>query len=214
MMNKILEYYCPVADMIAGMFGSRCEAVVHDLMQPENSVVYVANGSVTGRKVGQAFDQLIRQVLLNQKFTDDKMVNYHFDTVDGKKIKSSSLLIRGDNEKVIGMLCVNFDITGLEIIQEQLSNFVSGESFQDDREDILVSQNVMTIIEELIQNVINNQDVKNFTRRKCVEIVKFMDEKGIFLVKGASERVSELMGISKVTLYSYLDEARGKRRNV
>ena len=38
-----------------------------------------------------------------------------------------------------------------------------------------------------------------------------MDEKGIFLVKGAMDKVAELMGVSRVTIYSYLDEARGKK---
>ena len=39
-----------------------------------------------------------------------------------------------------------------------------------------------------------------------------MDEKGIFLVKGTVEKVAEIMGVTKVTVYSYLDEAKGKRR--
>ena len=64
-MNSILKTYFPVADMIAGTFGNSCEVVVHDLSKPESSVVHVANGSVTGRQVGQSFDHLVRQVLLS-----------------------------------------------------------------------------------------------------------------------------------------------------
>ena len=48
-------------------------------------------------------------------------------------------------------------------------------------------------------------------RKKCVELVKFMDEKGIFLVKGAIDKVAARLGVSKVTIYSYLDEAKGRR---
>lgn len=39
-----------------------------------------------------------------------------------------------------------------------------------------------------------------------------MDEKGVFLVKGAIDKVAASMGLSKVTIYSYLDEVRGKNR--
>ena len=39
-----------------------------------------------------------------------------------------------------------------------------------------------------------------------------MDEKGIFLVKGAMDKVASMMGVSKVTIYSYLDEVKGKRK--
>ena len=38
-----------------------------------------------------------------------------------------------------------------------------------------------------------------------------MEQKGIFLVKGAIDKVALRMGISKVTVYSYLDEIRNRR---
>lgn len=38
-----------------------------------------------------------------------------------------------------------------------------------------------------------------------------MDEKGIFLVKGSIDKVANFMGVSKVTVYSYLDAIKGKR---
>ena len=65
-MHPILKAYIPVANMLTQTFGKSCEVVIHDLTQPESSVVYVANGAVTGRKEGQAFDHLIRKVLLNK----------------------------------------------------------------------------------------------------------------------------------------------------
>ena len=74
-----------------------------------------------------------------------------------------------------------------------------------------VGQDVMEVIDELILKIIGTTDVNNLTRKKSVEIVKFMDEKGIFLVKGAIDKVAALMGVSRVTIYSYLDEAKGKR---
>ena len=35
-----------------------------------------------------------------------------------------------------------------------------------------------------------------------------MNDKGLFLIKGAADKVAERMNISKVTVYSYLDEIR------
>jgi predicted transcriptional regulator YheO len=37
-----------------------------------------------------------------------------------------------------------------------------------------------------------------------------MDQKGIFLIKGAIDKVAEKLNISKVTVYSYLDEIKDK----
>ena len=123
-MHTLLQRYCQIADVIAGTFGSRCEAVVHDLSQPESSVVYVANGSVTDRAVGQSFDHLVRQVLMNKKFKDDRAINYVFEMPDHRKIRSSSLLIRDEEDKIVGMLCINYDIPGWLQMQEELGRML------------------------------------------------------------------------------------------
>ena len=46
------------------------------------------------------------------------------------------------------------------------------------------------------------------TKERRIEVIRFMNERGIFLMKGALERVADRLGISKVTVYSYLDEVR------
>ena len=69
----------------------------------------------------------------------------------------------------------------------------------------------MAVIDKLIMSVIGSTDTRVLSRSKCVGLVRLMDEKGIFLVKGAMDKVAELMGVSRVTIYSYLDEARGKK---
>lgn len=209
-MNPILKNYFVIADAIAGTFGSQCEVVVHDLSQPVSSVVHVANGLVTGRRIGQSFDHLVKQVLLNKKFKGDRMINYMFVTPEGKKIKSSSALIRDGKGEVLGMLCINYDISACQAMQSQLNAFLSVEENDSEPEED-VDQNVMAVIDELMLKIIGNVDVKNISRKRSVEIIKFMDEKGIFLVKGAMDKVAALMGVSKVTIYSYLDEAKGKR---
>lgn len=211
-MNPLLKTYFPVADMIAETFGGDCEVVIHDLEQPDSSVVYVANGNVTNRQKGQAFDHLVRNVLLSKNFRDDRLTNYMFETSDGKKIKSSSVLLRDADKEVIGMLCINYDITDYIQAQSKLNRFLCVETAAQEEEKA-VGQDVMAVIDELILNIVGTSDVKNLTRKRSVEIIKFMEEKGIFLVKGAVDKVAALMGVSKVTIYSYLDEAKGKRNS-
>lgn len=209
-MNQILESYFPIADLIAATFGKECEVVVHDLGMPETSVVYAVHGEVTGRAKGQSFDHLIKNVLLNKEFKQDRLFNYSFETPDGKKIRSSSLLIRDEKKKVIGMLCVNYDTSRYLYMQQSLNAFFGEEAgMKQDTEE--PDQDVMAIIDDLILKIIGTDDISNLNRKRCVELVKFMDDKGIFLVKGAMDKVAGLMGVSKITLYSYLDEAKGKR---
>jgi predicted transcriptional regulator YheO len=110
-MNTILQQYIPVAEVIAKSFGHDCEVVLHDLTVPQSSVVYTVNNHVTGRQVGQSFNHLVTDVLLSQNFTNDFSANYYFHSDDGRLIKSSTLLIRDQDKKVMGALCINIDTT-------------------------------------------------------------------------------------------------------
>lgn len=207
-MNPLLKSYIPTAEMIAGTFGDRCEVVIHDLTQPESSVVYVVNGKVSGRRIGQSFDHLVKNVLLNKDFERDRVMNYHFTTDDGRLFKSSSSLIRDENGTVVGMLCVNYDISHLRSLQQELNSFLGETGDQDNRENNELPQDVAAIFDDLLMRIVGKQDVKNLSRKKSVDLIRFMDEKGIFLVKGAVDKVAKLLGVSKVTVYSYLDEAK------
>ena len=72
--RRQLKPYVAIADMLAKTFGQECEVVLHDLTVPERSVVYVANNSVTGRQMGQSFDQLVKQVILSEYLNGGKDV--------------------------------------------------------------------------------------------------------------------------------------------
>ncbi|HYE11177.1 MAG TPA: PAS domain-containing protein [Patescibacteria group bacterium] len=211
-MHPVLKSYIPVANIITQTFGKKCEVSIHDLTQPERSVVYVANGTVTGRKEGQSFNHLIRQVLLSKRFKDDRTANYLFEADNGKKIKSSSALIRNTEGEVVGMLCINYDLTLSYLMKEEVLSFLP-EFTHDEMpaEDDIPNQDVMTIIDELIENIIRNKDKDNLKRKDNIELIRFMDEKGVFLVKGAIDKVAQRLDLSKVTIYSYLDEVRGKK---
>ena len=207
--NKELKKYIPIANMIAKTFGRNCEVVIHDLTVPQNSVVYAINNHVTGRKVGQAFDHLVKQVLLSPKFEDDYMAGYKTVTEDGREIKSSTALIRDSNEKVIGALCVNYNLDNMIHFKEFLDEFMAVEQEEKEKvEDVELMENVAEIADDLIDRMIAPYENEELKRKEKVKLIKFMDEKGIFLIKGSVDKVAEKLGISKVTVYSYLDEIK------
>ncbi|MFP3541378.1 PAS domain-containing protein, partial [Pseudomonas sp. SIMBA_044] len=87
-----------------------CEVVIHDLTQPQSSVIFTINNHVTGREIGQSFDHLVKQVLLSDEFGEDYLAGYEIKTEDGRTIKASTTLLRDDKEQVIGALCINYDM--------------------------------------------------------------------------------------------------------
>lgn len=216
-MNYTLQRYIPVAELIAKTFGHNCEVVIHDLSIPQNSVVYAINNHVTGRKVGQSFDHLVKQVLLSQQFINDCSSNYLIQGLKGQTVKSSTALIRDENNKVIGALCVNMDVTAIENSISFLNDFLGlpakeevkvDSATAEDENEVEVIGNIMEIVDDLIDKIIRGYDLENMTRTEKIDLIGFMNAKGIFSIKGTIDKVAEKMGISKVTVYSYLDEVK------
>ncbi len=213
MNNKELKKYIPIANLIAKTFGRDCEVVIHDLTVPQNSVIYAVNNHVTGRKVGQAFDHLVKQVLLSRKFDADYVAGYKTLTDDGREIKSSTAFIRDSNEKVIGALCVNYNLESMIHFKEFLDEFMAVEQEEKEKEEenVELMENVVEIADDLMDRIIAYYGNEELKRKEKIKLIKFMDEKGIFLIKGSVDKVAEKLGISKVTVYSYLDEIKKER---
>ncbi|WP_406589653.1 transcriptional regulator [Bacillus atrophaeus] len=210
--KKVLESFIPIAKSTAKMFGSNCEVVIHDLTNPQASVMFTVNNHVTGREIGQSFDHLVKTVLQSEDFKEDYLAGYTFVTEDKRTIRSSTSLIRDSKQKVIGAFCINFDVEALNQMQQFMNTFLSTQVEVQENEtksdnDI---ENVEGIVDQLIQQIIQNSVHPVMKRHEKIELIRFMDEKGIFLMKGSVEKVASLLGISKVTVYSYLDEIKNK----
>ena len=209
-MHPIIENYIPVAKLISQTFGSQCEVILHDFSTPQNSVVYIENNVVTNRTVGESFTEyFVKEVLLSRKFHDDCCANYIMEGKDGKKIKSSTSLIRDLDGKAVGALCVNIDLTQLTQVVNNLGALlgIPEPSIQPtDTDDVVPS--IQELVNDIIDKTIGDRDVDAMTRDQKVDIIRFMHEKEIFTIKGSLEKVAERMGLSKVTIYSYLDEIR------
>lgn len=209
-MEKILERYIPVADIISKTFGEDCEVVIHDLSDPQHSVVYVANNRVTGRQVGESFDLLVKTVMFSQELKDGYVANYYFPAKNGHMIRSSTLLIYSDGGDVKGAICINVDTTRIAEQVNYLQQFLPGQQAEQPG-GIVENDSVDRMVTNLIDRILGDIDPKATSREYRIEKIRFMDSKGIFLMKGSIDLVAEKMGVNKITIYSYLDEARGKR---
>ena len=65
--------------------------------------------------------------------------------------------------------------------------------------------NVLSIAEDMIDHILKEYQGRKLSRDEKIQIIRFMNEKGIFLIKGTVEMVAERLKTAKVTIYSYLD---------
>ena len=53
-MEPIMKEYCELVGFLGKVLGQDYEIILHDLSNMDHSVIAVANGHVSGRKIGRA----------------------------------------------------------------------------------------------------------------------------------------------------------------
>ena len=63
------------------------------------------------------------------------------------------------------------------------------------------------LLDTMIQDELTqlNKTAEELSKEEKIQIVHNLDERGAFLIKKAAERVAEFFGISRFTVYNYLN---------
>lgn len=204
--NSKLELLRQVAAGIAAQFGSNCEVAIHDLSRdPDRSIVFIANGHVSGRKVGDGASNVVMEQLRTQDPEPKDHLCYLTKTPDGKILKSSTVYIRDRKGKVSAILAINYDISRLILMEEALHDLTStGEEVPAEPERIT---NVSDLLDELIQQSVAlvGKPAAVMNKEDKVKAIQFLSQNGAFLITKSGDKVARYFGISKYTLYSYID---------
>ena len=205
-----LEELRQIAKGIAAQFGSNCEVVVHDLSQhPDHTIVAIENGHVSGRKVGDGASNVVLERMEHQDREARDHLSYLTRTPDGKVLKSSTIYIRNSRGKVTAILAINFDISALMMAAGAVRDFISVREPQQTEPEKIV--NINDVLEELIQQSVAlvGKPAALMNKEDKIRAIRFLNENGAFLVTRSGEKVAKYFGISKYTLYSYLDKSTG-----
>jgi len=205
-----LQFCFQLAKGIAQQFGPNCEVVVHDLdsNDPEHSIVAIENGQVSGRRVGDGPSHVVLEALRGDASHLEDRLAYLTKTEDGKILKSSTLYIRDDDGRAIGIFAINYDITLMLSMENMLKGFTAARTPEKEPEQI--TRSVSDLLDELIEQSVKvvGKPVQLMTKDDKVKAVRFLNDTGAFLITKSGDRVCKFFGISKYTLYSYIDEAK------
>lgn len=208
---SMLQFLFQLAKGLSRQFGPNCEVVVHDLAtnDQDSSIVAIENGSVTGRKVGDGPSHVVLEALRGGRENLNDHLCYLTRTKDGKILKSSTIYIRDDDGAAIGIFGINYDITLMLAVEENLRSFTMTDTPQQEPERI--SRNVADLLDELIDQSVAlvGKPVALMTKEDKVKAIQFLNDTGAFLITKSGDKVCKYFGISKYTLYSYIDEAKG-----
>lgn len=123
--QQILNGYIPLVEFLGKALGSGTEIVLHDLTVPDESIVAIANGHISGRVVGGPVTNLALWFMKqsNQGRTEE-VSGYRAVNTQGRVCRSSSYFIHDDEGNLCGMLCINVDISDLLKAEESIATLM------------------------------------------------------------------------------------------
>lgn len=207
-----LKVFFPVIDALSQMFGeTHYEFLLHNFQYPERSVCYI-KGNVTGRSIGAPLTDRLLSIYRHEGDNAKDVINLITVTDKGKRIKTTSIFIRDKNGKIIGSFGMNVDISDAPRIADLFSILdlkISPES-QNPSLPIDFANDVNTILNDMIsQSLAKCQKSPEFlTKEERIELLEDMEERGVFLIKGAVEEVANRLRVSIYTIYNHLAELR------
>ncbi len=202
-----LEVLKPVVRGLAATLGSWCELSIHDFSNPEQSLVAIA-GEVTGRRVGAPLTDRLLQLYRTHGDAVPDVLNLRTRR-DGRLIKTSTIFIRNRQGKVVGSLGINLNVTELDLAAQLLTQVIGTVAGQPE-ESIDFATDVAEVMSHLLESALQQapRPPQLMSREEKVQLVRLLDGKGLFLIKGAVEEVAARLGVSRFTIYTYLDEGR------
>lgn len=203
--SVILDSYKGALAGLSAYLGDGYEIVLHSLEDLDHSVIAIFNGERSGRQVGAPITNLALQMLT--RIEDENMQDsiIYFNRNDGwKSFKSATIAIRGERQRVIGLLCINYDLDQpLSKVIRNLSP--SNENHAIQSVEVLADhsdQLIVSMLEEIRSSVYADASVTPVNRNK--EIVRQLDDKGVFKLKNAVVKVAEQLDLSRNTVYMHL----------
>ncbi len=203
--KEAYEFLCNLAEGIANMFGNNCETVIQEFENGKICTVAIFNGHVSGRKV-LSTQGILGGTLESDEIDYDKIMSGVYNQLvvhpSGKKIKSSSFPLKGEDYFYI--FGVNYDITLLETMNLFINNFISFEG------DLLTTlrqekENSMDHILESCLQVMNG-NVNKMKKEERMILIKLLMDCNFFQMQKSVPFLSEKLGVSKYTIYKYLNE--------
>ena len=207
--NPLLEPYISIVDFLAEVLGNDAEVVLHDISETDKSIVAIRNNHISNRRIGDPATNLALKILSDQKYSDKNYIaNYKGLSESGKTLKSSTYFIRDEERRIIGMLCVNIDYEKMIQFRNYLDNIINFPLENNDEKPLeRFSTSVEEVAFESIETAIKNIGIspERLAQDEKIEIIKELNNNGVFLLKGSVSEVASQLKVSEATIYRYLN---------
>ena len=207
--KSLMENFTTFARFLSAFLGPDVEIVLYSIS--ENCVYSVINPLDPEMTSGSKIRRL-EQSLIDKKVwkKEDFLVNYRSLSSSNAKLKSATYFIASDDRKELyGIITINMVVDKLLELRDHLNKLITGYSPLKDESRFLGS--VVLSVDDLVTASIDSEidnfgvDGNRLSAEEKLTVVKNLDQKGIFLVKGAISELAEKFGTTETTVYRYIN---------
>jgi predicted transcriptional regulator YheO len=211
--RRELQMLSKLVEALGETFGPFCEVVLHDLTQPESSIVAIHNGHVTGRRVGESLADTGLFDLANRFPDRDVVAGYRTYSSDSRPLRSTTVFFRDQKGFPYAALGINYDLSLLQQLHRYTEQMLDDANIE--KPNPIVAGGVNDLLDQLFAEAVQatGKAFSQFDKQDRVAVVRHLERRGAFLIRGAVSSVARLMGVSRVALYGYLEEARSRERS-
>ena len=113
--ERLLAVFSKLVDPLGRSMPATSEVVLHDLSLLPNSIIAI-HGNVTGRVVGDPATDLLLERIANRDDSDSHL-NYETVLPDGRRLRSSTMILRDVAGNACAALCINTDTSAWETVE-------------------------------------------------------------------------------------------------
>lgn len=215
--DMTLDILIQLAHGLAEHFGPQCEIAIHDVTRDlSNTIVSIENGQISGRAQGDAASNVVLEALHTPPEELKDQIGYLTRSSDGKALKSSSIYIRDRSGTLRYIFSVNYDISSLKAVDGLIRGLItthpatdqSGKAEQKKQESApRIPHTVTELLDSLIEHALAEvgKPVVMMTKEDKIRVVRYLNDAGAFLITKSGDRIASVLGISKFTLYKYME---------
>ncbi|WP_426622356.1 helix-turn-helix transcriptional regulator [Microbacterium sp. As-52] len=210
--EEVLRLYRPVLRALATAAGPTVEVVLHNLDGTDvdlgHTIMAIENGHVTGRAVGGPSTSLGLDVLKDRRGNHDAF-GYTGYTSDGRELRCSSVYFHNGAGDIIASLCVNVDLSPLLLARKTLDALLPA-SVPANAPKEHFGADLVSVMDSMITEAIREigRPLESMSRDDKITVLERLDQRGATQMRKSVEAIAKRLGISRVTAYSYLEEAR------
>lgn len=204
-----------IVKMLGGIVGPHIEVVLHDLTNPEASVVAIANGHVSGRAVGDSilggpkgdkgFAAATAALSVRGEAVHSVIEGYSTLSDDNRPLQSATVVFRDEAGDPYVALCLNADMSSFELAHAWLGQLL--KPIAQLAQPANAKPEMDTLMQEIISDAVRRtgKPISMMNKREKTRAVQAMQQRGLFIVKGGVERAAAALGVSRFTIYNYLE---------